>query len=243
LNVLYSTLLCKDYGRRSENLHLAAIAAQAGEFATRGFRLQILIASAHQAALDRAAATLSAVGRPADFIRLPFVGRPEFNEQRAHEIGWCKQRLVRLWLERDDHDVILFLDSDLSVGIGQLAAMLERSAGEANVFYSIPYVIHQRLEAPPQQFGAYFHASALLRKADYSDAVYQVATRGGKLFRLDAPDCAVRSFLLRAGAKEIRLAPPNYHIQTRHYSENGTYGLYDGGTMSRHSISGMPAAK
>ena len=103
------------------------------------------------------------------------------------------------------------------------------------VFVNIPYVLHNSLQAPGVQFGCFIHTKELLRRIDYIPAIYRKGRRNGKLTRIGAPDCEIRFFLLRHGAREIRAVPPAFKITTRHYSNDGTYGLFRAGRMSHHA--------
>jgi hypothetical protein len=78
------------------------------------------------------------------------------------------------------------------------------------------------------------HRRELLDEIDYTPSIYRTFERGGRLHRHNAPDCAMRVHLLQHGARELRAKPPAFSVLTRHYSDNGTYGLYHAGKMSRH---------
>jgi hypothetical protein len=233
-SLLVCSLLPEYFGRRSEDRNLAALVEeyQAG-FAGK-YRMKLLLGSAHPQALVQAAGLLNGHGVDLETVQLPYVHHPEFNARRPHEISFCKQELARR-VRASEYGIVLFIDADIRISFGDVDR-LAASLATPRAFVNIPYVIHRSLEAPPIQLGAYMHRKELLDEIDYTGSIYRTESRGGRTYRTDAPDCAVRTHLLGCGAVEVRAQPPEFRITTRHYSDDGSYGLYRAGRMTRHTI-------
>jgi len=230
--ILVCSLLATYFGRRAEDRILEQFVKQYVASTDEFFEMTLLLGSVDSAVLERTRVLLAPFNIKADTVVLPFKFRDAFNDRRSHEISFCKRALTRHAMTLP-HDVFVHLDSDIAIDFTHIIH-LAKSLPTHPAFINIPYVIHHQLSAPRVQFGAYMHRRAMFDALDYSESIYRLVRRGDKLFRHNSPDCAIREYLLNKNVSEIAARPPTFRVQTRHYSDNGTFGLYDSGEMSRH---------
>lgn len=230
--LLFATLLPPYLGLHFEDQILRKLVEEYVGGFSKMYDLRLLLASAHPDVLDEARAIVGPSGVPVEYLHVPFVMQDHFSVRRGHEIAFGKQYLLR-HLRPETFDYLMYIDSDIYISFADYDRLIRLLRGPRQ-FVSIPYVLHRTHRCGRMQFGAYIHSAELLTTIDYSAPVYRPFERDGKLCLAGADDCAARMCLMRRGGREIRAVGRVVSIATRHYSGNGTYGLYDAGHITRH---------
>ena len=151
------------------------------------------------------------------------------NEERGHEISFCKASIFNHNIVlHNTYDYLFFTDSDIRIDskdIYNLCNILEQNKKEnKETFINIPYVLRNLKKVSPASFGCYIIPSSILKdNPDLWEVIYNTQIVDDKLCRIGAPDCNVRNALLNRGYKELVART----IYTRHYTSDTSYIEYD----------------
>lgn len=161
------------------------------------WKLSMVIASAHQAALQEARTVLAAF--PAvdcEFVHFPSAYPPASEEEISH----CKEQLSLLLNDRG-WDWLLFMDADVWTPLSQVSAWMAHLAEEPQRTYlKVKYTLRDSFSSPAETLGAYFHHRSLLSRTKYWRSIFPKRSNG---MTRGAPDCNLHAHLDRMGCRKI----------------------------------------
>lgn len=197
MTVIYATIYPFDPAERSETWVTRELIREYLAEA-RGWRLEVVIASAHAEGLVAARAVLAEFPEvTAEFWHLetPYAGT------REEEISFCKEELPKRLAVKEGWDWLLFMDADVWTRIAPVVAWMGRlGEGRGRRFIQIKYTLRDMLKSPAHTLGAYFHHRELLVGLEYWRVVFPRDAEGR---RKGAPDCYLHDFLMAEGCEKI----------------------------------------
>lgn len=226
MHVMLSTLYPQHLGDRREDQNTLDILTQY-RAAPGDVRLSLFAGSAHPASVDHMRRLLGGLGVEHEIARVPYEYSLHHDSRRAHEIGFGKRWLAEQYRTRE-FDVLVFIDSDVFVSWPDIRYCIDLIT-TPTTYVRIPYVLRDTLRSPAETLGAFVHTKHAMDTMDYSASVYKTRARGDKIYRHDAPDCAIQRFLLRHGATKVRAT----NIETRHYTSPTRFGRWWDGRISK----------
>ncbi len=222
--ICLATIWPRDPHGRSEDFVLGELLKEY-ETRERNWSLRVVVASAHQSALEVAR---EVTGRFPD-IRADFWWmETEHAGRRAEEISFCKEQLPLRLAAEPGWDWIFYYDADVWTRITQVPEWIDIVGSEKErCFVKIKYTLRDKLESPAHTLGAYFHHRALLERLEYWKAVFPRRADGR---RRNAPDRALHDFLERT--HRCRKVVPE-GIESLHFLNGRDAHHFDAGISSR----------
>lgn len=218
--LIFATLFPKDIQRNEFN-NIQKMLEECMGYKDKYRDITFIAGSAHLNTVQKAENTFKEFAKDAcmHFVHCPFRMEDNFSEVRAHEIGFSKRFLHQFILDRKLDHFLFWIDSDMCIPWKDVDSELNKLT-HSSFFTNFPYCLRKSLATPPEQLGCYLLNTAKLDTNAVAHIYETAKSKNGVIVRPGAPDCRLRSYLLKNGGKENRAL----EIYSEHYDEEG--GLY-----------------
>ena len=207
--VIFSTLYPENVDAQRARLNSLTIV---GILKSAGYVVNVVAGSAHRDAAVTMTEALTPHVERCWVMHIPFIMQPLFADRRPIEISFSKQILLDEARHCKD-SILLFVDSDVCIDPAGLVTGLRELT--PTTFINFPYVLRRSLAAPKETLGAFAVLTDSIMQQDV-EAVYKMKLMAnGKIGRVSAPDCCLRSSFIAHGLTERREVTINsWHYDT-----------------------------